>query len=103
MTDENTFPITTVTSASSLSDIPLHKRGCQDIHVSPSNCSIKKLDDDIAALDLPPQLPKQLNEFESEFQGHSTTPILRFCEPRLAPSFRPRASKRSAMTWPGCR
>lgn len=30
-------------------------------------------------------------------------PVFRIRDPRLGPSLRPRGSKRSTMTWPGCR
>ncbi|KAL4216965.1 hypothetical protein ACF0H5_023422 [Mactra antiquata] len=59
-------------------------------------------DDAIAVLEHTIE-PRQLHLSIKPERDIPPPPLFRLREPRQGPALRPRASKRSTMTWPGCR
>ena len=99
MAEEDPLPVKSVMSSSSFSGISTIK--CKR---APSPIpKIKKdvSDDDIAVLDSSAHAQLVVPVPEKELP--LSPPIFRIRDQKLGPALRPRGSKRSTMTWPGCR
>jgi len=105
MSEEQAIPIKQDPSVTSFSDLPpvkFHKPPPPPIpivDVKPPECE-PRTEEEIPSHHLEPH-----SHLMVDVTDRLTTrpPIFRIREPRAGPALRPRGSKRSTMTWPGCR
>lgn len=104
MTDEQKCAKSdTTTTVTEMSTIKFKTTSGTLIRQKSKEKDIAEEDDDIAVCEHPVE-PKQLHlSIPMSEREIPQPPIFRIREPRPGPSLRPRASKRSTMTWPGCR
>lgn len=96
MAEEESLPVSSAASITSMSTLKC-KRATSPLPKIPKEIS----EDDIAILDSSAQA--QLVVPVQEKDVPLVPPIFRIRDPKTGPALRPRASKRSTMTWPGCR
>lgn len=99
MAEEDPLPVKSVPTSESFPELPTIK--CKRTLSSSLKFTKDTSEDDIAVLDSTTHA--QLVVPVPEKAPQSPPPIFRIRDPKTGPALRPRASKRSTMTWPGCR